>query len=212
MAIGQQTFSDAGGAVSDIFGALGASSAASMKAKGLQIQSEGTEITAQSLLLKAQGDIAEGQEYDLAAALAEKNADYTRQSTAIQQTQLDRQISMTIGGQKAGFAGAGLAESGSALDLLRDSASQGAIAKDVLARQGLIQEAGYEEQAQSYQLLSSTAKSTAAGETNIAGEEEGIAKEQLSLANQAKSAGTIASIGDFAGSLIKGAAAVATFA
>jgi hypothetical protein len=56
---------------------------------------------------------------------------------------VDRQIYQTIGGQQAGTAGAGLAASGSPLDLLADSAGQGAFAKDVLAKQGLITEAGY---------------------------------------------------------------------
>jgi hypothetical protein len=81
--------------------------------------------------------------------------------------QLDRQITLTIGGQRADVAGAGLKESGTALDLLRDSAAQGALAKDVLARQGVIQEAGYEEQAQSYDVMSGAAKYAAAGEEDM---------------------------------------------
>ncbi len=47
------------------------------------------------------------------------------------------------------MAGAGLGESGSALDILRDSASQGALTKATLGQQGLINEAGYQEQQQS---------------------------------------------------------------
>jgi len=45
-----------------------------------------------------------------------------------------------------------------ALDILRDSASQGALAKAVLQEQGQITEAGYKEQAQSYQNTASAAQ------------------------------------------------------
>jgi hypothetical protein len=64
---------------------------------------------------------------------------------------------MQIGGQRADVAGAGFAESGSALDLLRSSAQQGALNRAVLGQQGLIQEAGYKEQAQSYTNMSEAA-------------------------------------------------------
>jgi hypothetical protein len=50
-----------------------------------------------------------------------------------------------------------LAQSGSALDLLRESASQGAMTKAVLGEQGLITEAGYQEQAKSYTDMASAA-------------------------------------------------------
>jgi hypothetical protein len=48
---------------------------------------------------------------------------------------------MTLGGQEADVAGAGFSEGGSALDLLRSSASQGALTHAVLGQQGLITEA-----------------------------------------------------------------------
>ncbi len=41
-----------------------------LKAKGLDIQAQGTRISAQSLLLKSEGDLAEASQYDLAQALA----------------------------------------------------------------------------------------------------------------------------------------------
>lgn len=149
MAFGSATISDIGGAVSDLF----ASSADSSKAQGLR--------------LKAQGDAIEGQNYDLASTLALQNEEFAKTSTAIKQAQNDRSIYQTIGGIKADVAGAGFASSGSSLDILRDSASQGALTKAVAGQQGLIQEAGYDEQAQSYQNLSKAA-GIAVQEDNLA--------------------------------------------
>lgn len=143
MAFGNSTFTDAAGAVGDLFAA------------------EGDRY-------KAKGDLIESKNYDLAAGLADQNAEFTKVSTAIKQTQLDRSIYQTIGGEQADIAGAGLAASGSALDLLHDSAAQGALTKAVAGQQGLITEAGYEEQAQSYRNMSEAAKMAADAENNAA--------------------------------------------
>lgn len=184
MALSNSTFSNAGGAVSDLFAGFGATTNANLQAQGLRI--------------KAQGDLAEGGEYDLAASLAAQNEKYTEISTAIQQMQQERNTTMQIGGQRAEIAGAGFAESGSALDILRDSASQGALAKQVLGQQGLITEAGYTEQQQSYNLMASTAR-TAAG-------------EEQQLATDTEAAGKAAQTGDFISGAVKGIAAIATLA
>jgi hypothetical protein len=133
MALGSGTFSSFAGAASDLFASKGYSA-------------------------KAKGDVFEQQNYQLAAKLAKQNEAYTVESTAIKQAQLDRQIYQTIGGQQADVAGAGFAASGSALDLMRDSAAQGALTKEVLAKQGVITEAGYAEQAQSYENMSKAAQ------------------------------------------------------
>ena len=136
MAIGQQTFSDFGGAASDLFAGFGDQS-------------------------KAQGDFAEAQNYTLASKLATQNEKFTETSTAIKEAQQNRSLTQTLGGQQADVAGAGFAESGSSLDLLRDSAAQGALTHAVLGQQGLITEAGYQEQATSYNNMATAA--TAAG-------------------------------------------------
>lgn len=136
MALGAATFTDLGGAASDIFSGFGDQA-------------------------KAQGDFAEAQEYTLASKLATQNQAFTVQSTAIKEAQQQRELTMTLGGQQADVAGGGFASSGSSLDLLRDSASQGALAHQVLGQQGLITEAGYQEQAQSYTTMATAA--TAAG-------------------------------------------------
>lgn len=143
MAFGNATFSDFGGAASDIF--------------------SGIEASTQDNI-KAQGDIAEASNYGLAAGLASQNAQFSQLSTAIGQVQTQRQINQTIGTQTAQIGAAGLNESGSALDLLASSAQQGALTKAVGQAQGLITTAGYQEQAQSYQTLQSAATSAAEAE------------------------------------------------
>lgn len=226
MALGTSTFSDIGGAVSDIFAGMGAKDKADLAAQGLQLTAQGTLITAQgtrlnaeALRTKSQGDLAEAGNYDLASTLAQANEAYTAQSTRIQQSQTDRQITQTIGSQQAGVAGAGFASGGSAGDLLRDSASQGALAKSVLAQQGVITEAGFDEQAKSYTTLANTGRATAASELDIAGKTDVIAGEQDTLAAGQKQlayatqqAGENAATGDFFSAAIKGISAVASIA
>lgn len=154
--IGGSTFSDIGGAVSDLF-------------------------SVDAHHAKAQGDLLEAQNYDLASGLATQNEQFTEESTTIKQAQLDRQNALTAGGQAADVAGAGFAASGSALDIMRDTASQGALTKAVGEQQGLITEAGYDEQAKSYQTMSQAAhvaadaENSAADAAGITGAIKGIA-------------------------------------
>lgn len=266
MAISSSTFSNVGGAVNDLFAGFAAQTSASLKASGLRIGASSTRIGATStrigadqtrlsadqtrlsatgqrmqaegLDIKAQGDLAEASEYDLASALARGNEAYTAQSTTLKQLQADREVTMTIGSQRASVSGAGLRSSGGALDLLRDSASQGAISKAVLGQQGLITEAGFEEQAKSYDTMAAAGRTTAAGETDIANQTRGIAdrtdviagkqdiiagqqgavadqqdavaNQQDVLAQQTEDAGKQAATGDFISGAIKGVAAIAT--
>jgi hypothetical protein len=146
MPLDPQVFSDVGGGVSDIFAGFGDTA-------------------------KAGGDFAEAQSYTLAAKLAQQNEDFTKTSTAIKEAQQSREMTMTLGGQEADVAGAGFSEGGSALDLLRDSAAQGALSHAVLGQQGLITEAGYDEQKASYTNMANAA--TAAG--NAANQAAGFA-------------------------------------
>lgn len=136
MALSATTFSDIGGAVSDLFGA----SAFRTKAAGLR---------------------TEGAEYLAARDLAFQNEAFTKNSTEIQEMQTNRAIEKTLGGQAAQVAASGFGNAGSALDLLRDSANQGALQKAVLSQQGLITEAGYEQQAKSYNLMAANAEMAA---------------------------------------------------
>src|SRR5580704_13717705 len=124
MAFGTSTIGDFGAAAQDIFGGLGDQA-------------------------KASGDFAEATEYNAAAGLALQNEQFTKQFTAIKEAQQQRELVMAQGGIQANQAGAGFQMSGSALDIMRDSASQGALTHAVLSQQGLITEAGYNEQATS---------------------------------------------------------------
>ncbi len=152
----------AAGAVSDLFGAYGDT-------------------------LKAKGAAFEKTNYLAAADLSDQNERYTEESQAIKQTQLDREIFHKQSGAEAAVGGAGLAASGSALDVLAEGASQGVLAKEVLNRQGLITEEGYKTQAESYQ--------------NMAG-----------AAQVAEDAAGFGGIGSGISGVIKGAAAVAQLA
>jgi hypothetical protein len=136
LALSGTTFSDFGGSISDLF----AASADRSKAAGLRIESS---------------------EYTLAAGLATQNAQYTQVSTDIKEFQAQRDIFQTLGKQQADVASSGFQEAGSALDLLRDSASEGALHTAVIGAQGQIEEAGYQEQAASYTLMSQAASMAA---------------------------------------------------
>jgi hypothetical protein len=182
------------GAVSDLFKGFADKASADIRAKGLNLDAQGLRI-------KAQGNLAEASNYDLAGNLAEQNKQFTVASTAIKQAQLDRSITQTVGGISAAAAGSGLKTSGSALDVLRDSAEQGALTKQVAGAQGLITEAGYEEQRQSYTTMASSARYAAAGEQDIAGQTDQIANDTRHL-------GELQQAGDFTSSAIKGAAGI----
>lgn len=224
MALSSSTISSLGGAASDLFAGLGASAKGKLQADGLRLTAEGTRIgadstrlNASSLRIKARGDLAEADNYDLAADLALKNQQYTATSTRVQQAQLDRQTFQAIGGQKASVAGAGFASSGTALDLMRDSASQGALARGVLGQQGAITEAGFEEQQKSYQTMSAAARATAAGEFGIAdqtdaiaGRQDAIAAGQDQLAVDTQKVADDSATGSFISAAIKGVAGVAS--
>jgi hypothetical protein len=168
--VGDSTFNDFAGAASDLFS---------------------SQINAESLDIKAKGDLAEAASYDMAAGLALLNKQYTVTETAIKETQNDREVYQTISQQQAGVAGGGLAESGSALDLLRSSAQQGALSHAIIGQQGLITEAGYQEQHDSY--------------TNMAGALRQAAQEEEDLSSKTSL------FGEITGG-IKAIAAIATFA
>jgi hypothetical protein len=83
MAIGQATFGDIGGGISDLFAAQGDRA-------------------------KAAGDIFEAQNYDLAAKYADQEAFFTKESTAIQSMQSERQTYQSMSQTRADIAGGGL--------------------------------------------------------------------------------------------------------
>lgn len=109
------------------------------------------------------GEFESAKGYEAAANFATQNAEISAQSTQIQETQAQRKIYQTLGGQKADVAGAGLAASGSSLDVMRSSAEQGSLTKQLIANQGAINVAGYEEEASNYNAMASAAKSSGTG-------------------------------------------------
>lgn len=136
MAFGAGTVQAVGGAVGDLF-------------------------SADALRSKAKGNRIEAEQYDVAAGMARKNEQYSKTSTEIKQFQTSRSINTTVGQQAADVAASGFEASGSSLDLLRDSAAQGALTKAVVGAQGLIEQEGYEAQAKSYDLMASAARMSA---------------------------------------------------
>jgi hypothetical protein len=114
-------------------------------------------------LFQGFGDQAQADMYRTAAGVALKQERYTEESTALQDFQTARKNFQTIGGQRADVAGAGLAQSGGALDLLRDSTEQAALSREILNRQGLITEEGYRDQATADQAMASAADQAADG-------------------------------------------------
>jgi hypothetical protein len=143
MAFGSSTFTNLSGAVGDLFAA------------------EGHKI-------KAEGNRVEAENYDLASQFSLQNVEFTKTSTAIKTSQTERENTKMLGGVSADVAGAGFAASGSALDILHESAAQGALTKSVGEFQGLITEAGYEQQAKSYQNMAKAARMAADAEDTAA--------------------------------------------
>lgn len=118
--------------------------------------------------LKAKGNRLEAENYDRAAAFSEKSALYEKMATDVKLTQLDRDIYRSLGGTAADVAGSGFAASGSALDILADSAQQGALTRAVTQEQGLINEEGYREQAKSYRTMAESSRISAEAQESAA--------------------------------------------
>jgi hypothetical protein len=116
-----------------------------------------------SSIFGAVGQLQSAKGYKKAADFALQNADIARQSADIKKLMAERQVYQTIGGQKSDVAGAGLAASGSALDILRSSEQQGALTKQLVSNQGAIDVLGYQAEASSYSSMAAAAKSSAAG-------------------------------------------------
>ena len=132
---------------------------------------------------KMKADELESGQYTEAAQFAGEEAEYSQDSTAIQMAQKNREATMAMGKTASEVAGAGFAANGSALDIMRSNAQQGALATAVTSENGQIQTQGYQEQQQSFETMAT-----------IAG-------------NAAKSA-NLASIGSFVGAGISFAAAL----
>lgn len=102
-------------------------------------------------LFGAAGSSQAASAYGTAASIAEKNKALTLRSTAIQEQQQGIQTFKVLGAEQAETAGAGFSTvGGSAGDLLRASAQQAALSKQLIENQGQITAEGFEQQAQAY--------------------------------------------------------------
>lgn len=160
MAFGMGTINSAGGAVNDLFAAEGHR-------------------------LKAKGHAFEKENYERAAVMADQNKVYTQWTTDVKQQQADRAMYQGLGRVQSDVAGAGLKMSGSALDLMSESASNARLTTDVLGTQGQITMAGYEEEARSYRNMAAAAQ--------VAIDAENDAADASGFSSFAKGAATVAS-------------------
>lgn len=120
--------------------------------------------SAVSDIFAGEGAQFEEESYEAAAKLAGEEATYSKMSTGIQTAQAQRQLYGALGKTQAAVAGAGFAQSGSALDILRSSAQQGATTAAAVNYQGQINTASYQEQQQSYNLMAEAAQTAQTGD------------------------------------------------
>jgi hypothetical protein len=191
MAFGTKTLDSFSAAANDIFQGQATANSIREKAAGTRLQAEGTRINAEGirlnatgLRLKATGTGIEGENYDSAAVLAHQNEQFTRESFGVKEMMADREIYQTIGGARADIAASGFQRSGSAIDLLRASAAEGAMTKSLLQRQGLITEEGYKQQAKSYENLAGYARFAQGVENDMAAKTDTIAARTDVLASK----------------------------
>lgn len=201
MAISAAGLGSLGGAVSDIFG--GASQFAI--AKGYKTAA-GAYLGAADIYKQQAGVYGEqAGVYGQMGVQSGVNAGIAAGGARLQQIQAEREIYRTIGGQRSDVASAGLEASGSALDILRDSTSQGHLKMSVLRSQGQLEQAGYKEEQLSYQAMGKASEAAAAGSLAQASNAVGQAGVATSQASAAKTSGA----GGILGGILKGVGAVA---
>ena len=116
-------------------------------------------------LFAASGYRSMAKAYDEAAGMEDVNAKLSEASTGIQKSMAQRSIYKALGGQRADVAGAGFKFSGSAIDLARDSTSQGALSLALIENQGAIEVQTHEIAAFNYRAQAQQARNAATGST-----------------------------------------------
>lgn len=116
-------------------------------------------------------DQAEAAGFGVAAQYAENNAWFSGEVGGIQQLGAARKIQQTQGAQAATAAANGLANSGSALALMRDTVSQGALTESQIGLNTAIQQQNFYGQAASdlAQQQAAQAQASAASSSGIFG-------------------------------------------
>lgn len=103
------------------------------------------------------GDFQEANAYGDAAKIATHNEYLSTLQGKIEQSQAQRQVNLVSGAQSAGYASGGLARSGSALDVMRNTAQQGALQHAIIGMKAGAQSEGYMEQAQQFKKMQQAA-------------------------------------------------------
>lgn len=109
------------------------------------------------------GDFEAASGYSKAADYAGQSAKLTHVSTLIQEKQKQREIYGVLGGQRSDIAASGAFASGSAMDIIRSSAQQASLSKQLIAHQGLITELGFKAQKSAYESQASAAEMAGIG-------------------------------------------------
>lgn len=89
-------------------------------------------------IFAGQGDLADAKSLKKAAKLEDVNARLAGASKDIQHQAAARDIYQVMGGQQSDIAAAGFKMSGTALDIVRSSAQQGALTQSLIENQGNI--------------------------------------------------------------------------
>lgn len=142
-------------------------------------------------LFAKSGHKLSAQGYRDAAASSRKNEEYSVMSTDIKMMQADRAITKTLGGQEADIASSGFTFGGSALDIIADSMSQGALTKDLIDLQGDIDLNTIQAQTRAYDLQAMAA--------DKAGERSGLSAIINGVAGLASLSGFIPNFGGMFG-------------
>ncbi len=110
---------------------------------------------------KARGNRYEAENYREASRFADLEAKIQHATTTVETSQVLRQVYQGLGRVEAGAAGAGFTSGGSAGDILRSSAQQGALQASMATQTGQVAEIGYEEQSKSYANMAKAADEAA---------------------------------------------------
>lgn len=129
------------------FGTSTVSQSALDRLTNLETEANQDDATAKGQGIVAQGDAAEAGQYGLAANTALEQARLERVAGGIKDFQEETKLYKTVSGQAADVAGAGFANSGTSLYMMRDSQQQGALTRQINEANTSIAAGGYEEQA-----------------------------------------------------------------
>jgi len=145
---------------------------------GLRGKAEADAANAQASEVQAAGYQQEVGAYTTAGDIAGNNAVVAEVAGNIKGLQERRQLTQTVGSQRAAVASAGFRNSGSAIDIMRSSVQQGALARQLNRAQTDLTKGGYLEES-----AASMAEAAGANRTSAAA---------LALAQQQRASGELA--------------------